>query len=159
MWRSFGSKGITARGKFNWRSGIVRSNIYCNCSQTRLIPIYLFFSPFGSAYHGVLDHKAAERLLDGMEAGNFLIRRSGPLTLHYTLSVRFSGRTKHFKLYYERDTGQFYLKQQYKHFHSIDDLVEDGLVLLWSQGDCNGLTIDSNCSSTTTWRRSTREMS
>lgn len=76
----------------------------------------------------MLDHKAAERLLDGMGAGCFLIRRSGSTTIHYTLSVRFNGLTKHFKLYYAKESGQFYLKEQYKHFPSIDDLVEDGLV-------------------------------
>lgn len=79
----------------------------------------------------MLDHKAAERLLDGLEAGCFLIRRSASATAHYTLSVRFNGLTKHFKLYYQKESGQFYLKEQYKHFQSIDDLVEDGLVRVY----------------------------
>lgn len=79
-------------------------------------------------YHGELDHKAAERLLNDGEPGSFLIRKSATAT-QFTLSLRFNDRTKHFKLYHEKESGLLYLKQQYKHFHTIDDLVEDGLVI------------------------------
>lgn len=79
-----------------------------------------------SYYWGILDHKSAEGILLGLEAGSFLIRRSGSTTAYYTLSVRFNGLTKHFKLYF--DSGEFSLGRHLKRFQSIDDLVGDGLV-------------------------------
>lgn len=115
--------------------------------------------PLGLAYHGELDHREAERLLDGMESGCFLVRRSGSSKGYFTLSVRFNGRTKHFRLFYAKDSGQFYLKQHYKHFDSVNALVEDGLVsqsvrikiylqLMWFL----------YCSETTIWSRYMEKM-
>lgn len=84
---------------------------------------------YGREYHGKMDHKSAEQLLEGTEAGSYLIRRSpGSTLVHYTLSVRFNGlTTKHFKLFYQPDVGH-YLRDNYKKFETVEDLVEDGLV-------------------------------
>lgn len=111
-------------------------------------------SPFGLAFHGPLDHKGAEELLHQAEGGNFLIRRSGSSTDHYTLSIRFGDRIKHFKLYYEQDSGMVFLKQQYKHL-TIEDLVEDGLVSPILQLQLSEFYNDPYiCSSTTSWSKS-----
>lgn len=83
---------------------------------------------YGREYHGLLDHRGAERLLEGSEAGSYLIRRSPGTNNHYTLSVRFDGlTTKHFKLYYTPDVGH-YLRDNYRKFDTVQQLVEDGLV-------------------------------
>lgn len=79
-------------------------------------------------FWGQLDHKTAEEILSGLDAGSFLIRRSGSTTAYYTLSVRFNGLTKHFKLFHCPDSGEFSLGRNLKRFHTIDDLVGDGLV-------------------------------
>lgn len=83
-------------------------------------------------YHGVLDHKESEKLLDGTPDGSYLVRQSPGATDYYTLSLRFSGKTKHFKIYYKNDFGH-YLKETYKRFDTIQELVADGLVNFYMQ--------------------------
>ncbi|XP_062562656.1 N-chimaerin isoform X3 [Armigeres subalbatus] len=82
---------------------------------------------YNSEYHGTMDHKDCENLLFGEPDGSYLIRRSPAAESYWTLSLRFGGKTKHFKIYYAPDKGH-YLSENFKKFESIHDLVADGLV-------------------------------
>nr|CAD7397187.1 unnamed protein product [Timema cristinae] len=80
---------------------------------------------YGSEFHGILSQKDASAFLK--EDGAYLVRESGSGNNDfYTLSLRFEGKIKHYKLYYD---GQHYVKD--KRFDTVDELVADGLVTLY----------------------------
>nr|CAD7255910.1 unnamed protein product [Timema shepardi] len=80
---------------------------------------------YGSEFHGILSQKDASTFLK--DDGAYLVRESGSGNNDfYTLSLRFEGKIKHYKLYYD---GQHYVKE--KRFDTVDELVADGLVTLY----------------------------
>lgn len=87
---------------------------------------------YGYEYHGVVDHKQSEDLLNDTVDGSYLVRRSPGASDYYTLSLRFNNRTKHYKIYYKPNCGHF-LKEDFKRFETIHDLVADGLVNFYMQ--------------------------
>lgn len=87
---------------------------------------------YGYEYHGLMDHKSSEALLNDKCDGSYLVRRSPGANDHYTLSLRFGKRTKHFKIYFKPNWGHF-LKEDFKRFDTIHDLVADGLVNFYMQ--------------------------
>lgn len=87
---------------------------------------------FDLEYHGQLDHKCSEALLNGQPDGSYLVRQSAGANDFHTLSLRFGGRTKHYKVYYKSNWGHF-LKEDFKRFETIQDLVADGLVNFYMQ--------------------------
>lgn len=87
---------------------------------------------YGFEYHGVIDHKQSEDLLSGKIDGSYLVRRSPGADEYFTLSLRFNSKTKHFKVYHKQNSGH-YLKEDFKRFESINDLVADGLVNFYMQ--------------------------
>lgn len=87
---------------------------------------------YGYEYHGVMDHKQSEDLLNDACDGSYLVRRSPGASDYYTLSLRFNSRTKHYKIYYKPICGHF-LKEDFKRFETIHDLVADGLVNFYMQ--------------------------
>lgn len=83
-------------------------------------------------YFGEISHKECERLLSEFgEDGYYLVRKSPGSTDFYTLSMRFDNRTKHYKIYYKNE--RHYLKEDFKSFDTIQDLVGDGLVNFYMQ--------------------------
>lgn len=64
--------------------------------------------------------------------GEFLVRKSPGSIDFYTLSMRFDGKTKHYKIYFNPSYGHF-LKEDFKRFETIQDLVADGLVNFYLQ--------------------------
>lgn len=82
---------------------------------------------YGLEYHGEIDHKKTEEVFRNREDGDFLVRKSPGSVDFFTLSMRFDGKTKHYKIYYNPSYGH-YLKEDFKRFESIFDLVADGLV-------------------------------
>lgn len=85
---------------------------------------------YGLEYHGEIGHKGTEKIFQNREDGVFLVRKSPRTVDFYTLSMRFDGRTKHYKIYY--NNGHF-LKEDFKRFETIFDLVADGLVNFYLQ--------------------------
>lgn len=79
-----------------------------------------------------MDHKRSEELLNDMSDGFYLVRKSPGASEYYTLSLRFNNRTKHYKIYYKPNSGHF-LKEDFKVFETIHDLVADGLVNFYMQ--------------------------
>ncbi|XP_054722206.1 N-chimaerin-like [Uloborus diversus] len=79
---------------------------------------------YGREFHGKISREEAERLL--VEDGCYLVRESQRAVGQYTLSMRFGGITKNFKLYYD---GKHYVGE--KRFDTIQDLVADGLISLY----------------------------
>ncbi|XP_046684323.1 beta-chimaerin [Homalodisca vitripennis] len=75
---------------------------------------------YGNVFHGALSHGEAASILS--QDGDYLVRLSGHI---YTLSLRFKGKVKHYKLYYD---GQHYVKD--KRFGTLAELVADGLLTL-----------------------------
>ncbi|XP_055303296.1 beta-chimaerin [Sitodiplosis mosellana] len=89
---------------------------------------------YGYEYHGVMDHKQSETLLNDKCDGSYIVRRSPGATDYYTLSLRFNNRTKHYKIYYKPNaSGGHFLKEDFKRFDTIHDLVADGLVNFYMQ--------------------------
>lgn len=82
---------------------------------------------YGYEYHGSMDHKTSEKLLNDASDGTYLIRRSPDATNFHTLSLRFEGRTKHFKIYHKENAGHF-LRENFKRYDTVHELVADGLV-------------------------------
>ncbi|XP_055545911.1 beta-chimaerin [Wyeomyia smithii] len=82
---------------------------------------------YGYEYHGTIDHKDCEARLSKEPDGAYLIRKSPGAEDYWTLSLRFEKKTKHFKIYYTISKGYF-LKENFKRFDTIHDLVADGLV-------------------------------
>jgi chimaerin len=60
------------------------------------------------------------------------VRKSPGSVDFYTLSMRFDGKTKHYKIYFNPNYGHF-LKEDFKRFETIQDLVADGLVNFYLQ--------------------------
>lgn len=87
---------------------------------------------FGYEFHGVMDHKQSESLLKHSFDGSYLIRQSPGSTNFYTLSLKFDNQIKHYKIYYKPNWGH-YLKEDFKRFETIHDLVADGLVNFYMQ--------------------------
>ena len=72
----------------------------------------------------------AEQLLleeDGVD-GRYLVRESARTKSQMTLSLRFNGLTKNFRLYH--DHGSHYVNEL-KRFDTLHDLVADGLITLY----------------------------
>lgn len=82
---------------------------------------------YGREYHGTMDHKRTAALLHGTPDGTFLVRRSPGAAGFFTLSLRFDGRTRHYRIHYDRQRGH-YLRAELKHFESVHDLAADGLL-------------------------------
>lgn len=94
-----------------------------------LLPDY-----YGYEYHGLMDHKQSETLLNDKCDGSYIVRRSPGATDYYTLSLRFDNKTKHYKIYYKPNAGgEHFLKEDFKRFDTIHDLVADGLVNFYMQ--------------------------
>lgn len=87
---------------------------------------------YGLEYHGDINHKRTEEIFQGREDGEYIVRKSPGSVDFYTLSMRFDGRTKHYKIYYNPSYGHF-LKEDFKRFETIQDLVADGLVNFYLQ--------------------------
>lgn len=87
---------------------------------------------YGCEYHGVIDHKQSEIILEPTTDGSYIVRKSPGSNSFYTLSLRFDNKIKHFKIYYKLDLGH-YLKEDSKRFDTINDLVADGLVDFYMQ--------------------------
>ena len=87
---------------------------------------------YGLEYHGEIGHKETEVILHSQPDGAFLIRKSPGSIDFYTLSMRFDENTKHYKIYYNSTCGH-YLKDDFKKFETIQDLVADGLVNFYMQ--------------------------
>lgn len=94
--------------------------------------------PYGYEYHGVMNHKKSESILNGKPDGSYLIRQSQNAQNFYTLSLRFGNKTKHFKIYYKSNYGH-YLKEDFKRFETIHELVADGLVTFYMQIHAAGI--------------------
>ncbi|XP_070504525.1 beta-chimaerin [Chironomus tepperi] len=87
---------------------------------------------YGLEYHGEINHKKTEEIFELRDDGEFLVRKSPGSKDFYTLSLRFDGKTKHYKIYYNPNYGHF-LKEDFKRFETIEDLVADGLVNFYLQ--------------------------
>lgn len=87
---------------------------------------------YGYEYHGKMDHKMSESILKNSPDGSYLIRSSPAATDFYTLTLRFNAHTKHYKIYYKPNLGHF-LKEDFKRFETIHDLVADGLISFYMQ--------------------------
>lgn len=87
---------------------------------------------FGYEYHGIMDHKQSEMLLENAIDGSYLVRKSPGSNDFNTLSLKFENLIKHFKIYYKTNWGH-YLKEDFKRFETIHDLVADGLVNFYMQ--------------------------
>ncbi|XP_055679515.1 beta-chimaerin isoform X2 [Lutzomyia longipalpis] len=87
---------------------------------------------YGYEYHGEMDHKESEEILSDTQDGTYLVRQSPGAEDFFTLSVRFNRRTKHYKIFYRPNYGH-YLKEDFKRFETIHDLVADGLVNFYMQ--------------------------
>lgn len=79
-----------------------------------------------------MDHNTSEKILNETPDGSYLVRKSPQAIDFFTLSLRFGGQTKHYKIYYKSDSGH-YLKEDFKRFESVHDLVADGLVNFYMQ--------------------------
>lgn len=89
-----------------------------------------FYGP--ELYHGEIDHKKTEEIFRHREDGEFLVRKSPGSIDFFTLSMKFDDKTKHYKIYYNPNYGH-YLKEDFKRFETIHDLVADGLVNFYLQ--------------------------
>ncbi|XP_059621724.1 beta-chimaerin [Phlebotomus argentipes] len=87
---------------------------------------------YGWEYHGEMDHRRSEEILSDTQDGTFLVRQSPGAADFFTLSVRFNRRTKHYRIFHRPGYGH-YLKEDFKRFDSIHDLVADGLVNFYMQ--------------------------
>ncbi|XP_077865761.1 N-chimaerin-like [Saccoglossus kowalevskii] len=80
---------------------------------------------YGRECHGMISREEADRLLAKFGDGSYLVRESQRSPGSYTLSLRFGGVTKNFKLFYD---GKHYVGD--KRFDTIHDLVSDGLITM-----------------------------
>lgn len=87
---------------------------------------------YGYEYHGTMNHQVSESILDDTVDGSYLVRQSRNAQNFYTLSLRFGHKTKHYKIYYKPNWGH-YLKEDFKRFETIHELVADGLVNFYMQ--------------------------
>lgn len=87
-------------------------------------------SYYGREFHGIMSRDEAEQILleeDGVD-GRYLIRESARQKSQMTLSLRFNGQTKNFRLYHQ--VGKHYVNDM-KRFDTVHDLVADGLITLY----------------------------
>ncbi|RWS03686.1 N-chimaerin-like protein, partial [Dinothrombium tinctorium] len=82
-------------------------------------------SHYGREFHGKLSREESNKLLSN-EDGRYLVRESTRAPGQYTLSLRFNGTVKNFRLYYD---GKHFVGD--KRFDTIHDLVADGLITLY----------------------------
>lgn len=87
---------------------------------------------YGRSYWGIMDHVSSEKILNETADGSYLVRKSPGASDFFTLSLRFADQTKHYKIYHKSDAGH-YLKEDFKRFETIHDLVADGLVNFYMQ--------------------------
>ncbi|XP_057375865.1 N-chimaerin-like isoform X1 [Daphnia carinata] len=78
---------------------------------------------FDNEYHGSIANQETQKLLQ--KDGHFLVRESGRNRGHHTLSLKFNGELKHYRLYFD---GQFFVGE--KKFDLLLDLVNDGLITM-----------------------------
>ncbi|KAK3891218.1 hypothetical protein Pcinc_004884 [Petrolisthes cinctipes] len=80
---------------------------------------------YGQEYHGTMGRHRCQELL--CREGSYLVRHSDTSYGFYTLSLRFNGQIKHYRLYH--DGRQHYVGE--KRFDCLRSLVADGLVTLY----------------------------
>ncbi|XP_076069460.1 N-chimaerin-like isoform X2 [Oratosquilla oratoria] len=78
---------------------------------------------YGPEYHGQQPRQMCEGMLQ--QDGEYLVRLSQSTPGGFSLSLRYNGKIKHYRLYYD---GKHYVGE--KRFDTIHDLVADGLVML-----------------------------
>ncbi|CAL4069559.1 unnamed protein product [Meganyctiphanes norvegica] len=78
-------------------------------------------------YHGAISRHMCTALLT--QEGHYLVRESQKPQDCHTLTLRFGGAIKHYRLYY--DNNLHYVGE--KRFDSVEDLVADGLVTLYME--------------------------
>ncbi|RWS29350.1 N-chimaerin-like protein [Leptotrombidium deliense] len=86
-------------------------------------------SHYGREYHGIMSRDESNKLLIN-EDGRYLVRESSRTPGQFTLSLRFNGVVKNFRLYYD---GKHYVGE--KRFDTIHDLVADGLITLYIEAN------------------------
>ncbi|KAG1662703.1 N-chimaerin [Nymphon striatum] len=82
-------------------------------------------SYYGREFHGKISREEADSLLSNCD-GCYVVRQSQRAMGAFTLSLRFNGVTKNYKLYYD---GKHYVGE--KRFDTIQDLVADGLITMY----------------------------
>ncbi|KAJ7375425.1 N-chimaerin [Desmophyllum pertusum] len=76
-------------------------------------------------FHGCISREEADDLVSEGDGG-YLVRESQRSPGSYTLTMRFGGVSKNFRLYYD---GLHYVGE--KRFQTIQDLVADGLITMY----------------------------
>ncbi|XP_074624497.1 N-chimaerin-like [Acropora palmata] len=82
-------------------------------------------SHYGREFHGCISREEADELVSESD-GCYLVRESQRSPGSYTLTMRFGGVSKNFRLYYD---GLHYVGE--KRFQTIQDLVADGLITMY----------------------------
>lgn len=80
---------------------------------------------YGKEFHGCISREEADELVSEAD-GCYLVRESQRSRGSYTLTMRFGGISKNFRLYYD---GLHYVGE--KRFQTIQDLVADGLITMY----------------------------
>lgn len=80
---------------------------------------------YGKEFHGCISREEADDLVSEAD-GCYLVRESQRSPGSYTLTMRFGGVSKNFRLYYD---GLHYVGE--KRFQTIQDLVADGLITMY----------------------------
>lgn len=80
---------------------------------------------YGKEFHGCISREEADELVSEAD-GCYLVRESQRSPGSYTLTMRFGGVSKNFRLYYD---GMHYVGE--KRFQTIQDLVADGLITMY----------------------------
>ncbi|KAL9967693.1 hypothetical protein ACROYT_G025979 [Oculina patagonica] len=80
---------------------------------------------YGKEFHGSISREEADELVSEAD-GCYLVRESQRSRGSYTLTMRFGGVSKNFRLYYD---GLHYVGE--KRFQTIQDLVADGLITMY----------------------------
>lgn len=83
-------------------------------------------SHYGRDFHGAVSREEADKILT--EEGSYLVRESQRAPGQFTLSMKFRGQMKNFKLYFD---GKHYVGE--KRFDTVQDLVADGLITLYME--------------------------
>lgn len=86
-------------------------------------------SYYGREFHGKLNRESCDKLLraNANEDGRYLVRESARSPGQYTLSLRFNGGTKNYRLHYF--DGKHFFNE--KKFDTLHDLVADALINLY----------------------------
>lgn len=80
---------------------------------------------YGKEFHGCISREEADDRVSEAD-GCYLVRESQRSPGSYTLTMRFGGISKNFRLYYD---GLHYVGE--KRFQTIQDLVADGLITMY----------------------------